>query len=429
MKKLILLTCILLSFSELFANKNDYKPGYVILESGDTLVGRVKTKNWRINPTKVTFIVNSFQADTITYSIKEIKGFSGDDFIFTKRALKIDIQPNELTELTQSNTTAIRGEEPLYKEDTVLLQTLVGGKASLYIYTEASGRVHYYLESDVAELQELLNTMYVTSKIEAGGFEKNFVGYAQEYKTQLLTSLIGCASITFKECDIDFKESELKKLIFKFNACVDPSTALYSKKKEELIIAPYLGAGMAFASMKFKAGSEYYNYLVDADFSNSTSFTANFGVSFILPKYSKKLSIYSELAYNSYHFESQVNQTLGFNSYSFVIDYSQIGLNLGASYNLSKNKVSPYLKAGITMLYSFNYTMEATNETFGTYDFWPDPRQLQWGLNLGAGINFDNLAFEYQFLVATGFSANTGVKNTPLTNSITIKYTFISKNK
>ena len=425
MKKLILLTCIFLSFNELLAIKNDFKPGYVVLASGDTLEGFVETKTWRISPNKVTFTSIAIKNDTITYGLKDIKGFSSNGFIFTKRKVKIDIQPNEITELTQSNTSAARSADaPVFKEDTVLLQVLVGGKANLYLYNEPSGRSHYYLESDVSEIQELLNTMFEKTKIGDGGVSKNYIGYAQEYKMQLLTSLIGCKTITYKECDIDFKESDLKKLILTFNKCVEPNKTIYASVKEEWVVKPYLGAGLAIASMKFKSGAEYYNYLIDADFTKSTSFTANFGLSFIIPKYDKRLSIYSELAYINYRFESQVPQSIGLATYDLVIDYTQIGLNLGMAYNLSKNKVSPYLKAGISMLYSFNYTMEGTSSKFAPYNFWPAPRKFQMGLNFGTGIAFGKFAIEYQLLLATGFSLNLELKNTPVTNSILVKYTF-----
>jgi hypothetical protein len=426
MKKITIVLLILLSYSQLFANKNDFKPGFVVKSSGDTLIGYIKSSNWRINPSKIVFTSTLFNTDTTVYTIKDINGFTCNDFIFVKRKVKIDIQPNELTELTQSNTTAMRAEDaPTFKEDIVLLRVLVRGRASLYSYTEASGRSHYYLETDVSEIQELLNTMFEKSKYEAGGATKHFVGYAQEYKNQLLTSLIGCKSITYKQCDIDYKESELKKLVMKFNQCVEPDKMVYANKKEELSVKPYVGAGIAFASMKFKSGGEYYNYFIDADFTKPTSFTANFGIKFIIPRYSKKLSIYSEFAYNSYHFDSQVNQIIGFTLYSLIIDYAQVGLNLGMSYDLSKNKMSPYLKAGLSMLYTFNYTMEATNIKYGgTYDFWPYPRKLQMGLNFGAGINFGNLAFEYQFLAASGFSSKADLKNTPITNSLLLKYSF-----
>lgn len=424
MRKIFFFICILLSFTELSANNKHFKPGYIILESGDTIQGFIKNSSWRISPTHIIFTSKEINNDTLSYSMKSLKGFSSNDFIFVKKKVKIDQQANDINHLDNYSLL------PPYREDTVFLQVLVRGEASLYIYIESKGRNHYYIESRTSELQELLNTLYIKRITTSTGITKNYVGYSEEYKTQLLITLIGCKTITYKEIDIEFKESELYKLLLKYNECVSPNTKIYSKEIEKWEIKPYVSAGIDIASTHFKTNSSYYYYLINLDFSNSTNFTANIGLQYIIPKYNKKLSLYTDIAYNSYKFESQNDQTIGISTYHYIIDYSQIGVNYGLLYDFSNHQSSLYLRAGISTIFSFAYNMQKIDiDTDYPYDFVLNPRKFQWGLNFGAGINFSSIAIEYQILLATGFSSEPDLKNTPVTNYIMLKYTFNSNHK
>jgi hypothetical protein len=413
MKKLILFVVIILSSSQLFANKNDYKSGYVILESGDTLFGFIENQAWRINPTSVKIIVPAMKNDTITYQMNAIKGFSSNDFIFVKRAVTIDQHIDKLNDIFDY-------EPAPYREDTVLLQVLINGEASLYIYTEASERKHYYIESKAAELQELLNIMYKVTKIDVGGTPNHFVGYSEDYKTQLLTTLVGCKSITYNDVNIEFKESYLYKLVYKYNQCMNTgSTDLYAKEIEKWQVKPYLSAGMDIASTKFKSDENAFTALENSEFSTSINFSASFGFLYVIPKQNKKLNIYTELNYTHYNFELKKPTNSSTPGTISNIKYSQVPFNFGLIYNLGKSKQSAYLRTGVSTIFSFGYNFEGYSASM-----WQYPRKFQFGFNLGAGINFSNLAIEYQFLIASGFSPYNDVKNVPITNYILLKYTF-----
>lgn len=422
MKQFLLIISILAFSSMLFAKNNNYKPGYVILESGDTLVGYIKNKPWRKNPNSVTFTAPSINNDTLTYRLSEIKGFSSDEFIFVKRYVKIDQQINKINDLNDYSRAPFR-------EDTVLLQELVGGQVNLYSYNEPKGRMHYYIDSRSTELEELLNTMYQVEKGTDYGNTKSYVGYAEEYKTQLLKTLIGCKSITYNEIDIEFKESKLYKLILNYNQCVSPNKEIYTHKVEKWKIRPYILVGVTISKLKFKSSTSW-DHLTNAEFKNSITFTGNFGLKYIIPKYHEKFQIYTDFGFNMYNFESNEIEDNFFtieNSYRYTLKYKQVSFNYGLIYKFSVKEFSPYLKAGFSSLFSFSYDANKVNTKTDVAVPYISPRAYQWGVNFGAGFDVSNFCIEYQLQFATGPSSIRNLKITPITNYITLSYAFSSK--
>lgn len=425
MKNILLLILLIVFSGKLFANSNNYKPGYIILESGDTLTGFIKNKSWRKNPTKVIFTSPSIKNDTLTYSIQKIKGFSSNDFIFIKKSVQIDQQGTSLNSVNDFSG-------PKFREDTVLLELLIMGEANFYSYREENGRTHYYIESNASVLQELLNTVFTKVKFSETGSKKSYVGYAEEYKNQLLTSLIGCKSITYNEVDIEFKESKLSKLILTYNECMSPNDAIYSKKVEKWQIRPYIIAGLNVSSLKIKTDNAGWAYLDNADFSNSVTFTANIGLRYVIPKYQGKLQIYTDFGLNYYDFKTEeITSSILFieKSFFYQFKYKQVSFNYGLIYKFSNKETSPYLKTGFSSIYSFNYEAQKVYTDSESTEQILEPRNYQWGYNIGAGIDFSNFCIEYQIQWATGPSTITNLKLTPITNYITVSYAFSSKKK
>ena len=76
MKHIVGLLVVLL-FSLCSLSQKLPRDGWVVLNNGDTLSGKIEEKEWNICPTKITFI----KTDERTYSINELKSFglnSGD---------------------------------------------------------------------------------------------------------------------------------------------------------------------------------------------------------------------------------------------------------------------------------------------------------------------------------------------------------------
>jgi len=407
---LLLLLILFISSIKLLASDKEFTPGYIILENGDTIQGAFKNNLWRINPYKVTFTSHLHNGDTLEYGIKELKGFATSDYRFLKEKIKIDESPNTIDQA---------GVIPIakFREDTVFLEVLIKGNASLFLLKEKNGRDHYFIETPYMDLQELLNIMYA-QRIETNtGIVKNYVAYSNDYKSQLTNALIGCSELNTKDYDIDLNQKDLHSLIIKYNDCIS-TESYYSQAIEKWGVHPYLNAGLNFATTSFVSSNEYYSDLVKLNFTTSVSFTVNFGLHYVIPKYNKRLKIFTDLGFNKYSFIEESSKS-GSTQNEKGIKYSQITVNFGTIYNLSKSINSPFLKIGVSTIFGMN--MEN--------DFLSYSRRHQWGLTLGAGVNFSNLSILYQFQMATGISFYPDMKNKLSSQYIMLGYTFIKNKK
>jgi len=422
MRKILIIACILLLANELIASENSFDTGYVVLESGDTLMGYVETNTWRINPTTVTFTSSTINNDTITYPLSAIKSFFTSNFVFIKRFVKIDQQINDINDLEDYPQSPFR-------EDTVLLELLVGGEANLYSYKEANGRMHYYIESKVAELQELLNTMYKVKSTTGYEYGKSYVGYSKEYKIQLLTSLVGCKAITYNDINIVFKQSALIKLVELYNQCMAPNgSIIYKKNVEKWQSKPYLSVGITIATTKFKSKTSIYYSLENTDFTTSFGFSGSFGILYIAPKHDEKLSLYTELCFSHYKFTTKDYVSISNLSSQLEYKYAQMAVNFGLQYKLSNKLTDVYLRAGISPIFSFLFSSKRINYLGSSSSSWIDFKNFQFGLDLGIGYDFSRVAIEYQFLVSSGISPYLNLKNIPITNYFLVRFLLGNKN-
>ncbi|EDP94996.1 hypothetical protein U8527_08200 [Kordia algicida OT-1] len=163
-------------------------------------------------------------------------------FKFEKHTVQID-----LSEQTLGNLSYARNPE--YKEQTLMLNVLQEGKASLYAYVDEEKKAFYYKkESDT--LTPLVYKIYTN--------EKRSILYNKRYQQQLLTEFT-CETISEKTVvKVDYNAGDLTSFFRKYNECHGGNVVEFRKKKK--------------GTFHLKAKAGMYNSKADADLALATFF-------------------------------------------------------------------------------------------------------------------------------------------------------------
>ena len=266
MKNLLLYFLSLFLVSGISAQKN-FMPGFVVLNSGDTVRGEIDYGSWSSNPEIITFRTGG---QNQTYPVGQLKFFSIDNEVsFVRFHVSYQLSATELADAQESF------DGPVESKD-VWLRLLFGGKYSLYELSIPK-RKYYFIWSDKSGLKELVYRVRLTS---GGVLEKD-----EQYKNLLISFAVeeGSELAVQKKLSRSFYEDDdLLDVIIILNGG-SGSFKETSKQKPRFDIS----AGGSFYSFStsgdlFNDGSGAYA-VYNATFKSSFGFVIGAGLTY-LPK-------------------------------------------------------------------------------------------------------------------------------------------------
>jgi hypothetical protein len=138
--KLIASLFFLIISASVFCQKGLQK-GWVVNNSGDTLIGSIESNEWNRNPTKITFIGNKERK----FEVNDLSAFAmvNENIVYKRYTVTKHLAP------INENVDVTTGES---KTDTeiVWLKILVTGRTSLASYVNNDRRYFYYIIGDSA---------------------------------------------------------------------------------------------------------------------------------------------------------------------------------------------------------------------------------------------------------------------------------------
>ena len=167
-------------FQNSYSQKN-YLPGYVINEMGDTILGYIDYRNWERNPHEVGF-KQKIENESTYYLPTEITEFGVLDEIYVSGIVNAEISPRDTREFQYNS-------DPILKNDTAFLQTLIRGNKSLYFYKDFFGYDNYYIQQD-SSFVLLIHKKYLQNHED-----KIIITENKYYLSQLFEYLNECQSI------------------------------------------------------------------------------------------------------------------------------------------------------------------------------------------------------------------------------------------
>ncbi|MGV3586392.1 MAG: hypothetical protein ACO1OF_05275 [Adhaeribacter sp.] len=316
----IFYSLLLTSFAQ-----TDFRPGYVITNTSDTLTGFINYKGFIANTKECTFKANLNDKST-TFSPSQISAyrFNSDKFYVSNSYLNF------------------KSNSPIF------LEYLLRGRVNLFQYRDDSGD-HFVISKDTLIL-ELDNT---EKRVNVNGTQ--YISNPHLYKGQL-RALMGDHLALFHEIDkTDFNIASLMKIVKKYNDQSQKAISIQFEEKKR----PYkfnFGIHSSYGKPNLYLNDFTYqpnHYGISkANFNTNYSFTVGVLLDIHLLEMNDKLHFLVEPAYSKTSFGSDVTKKSGtYNSYHNTININLTALRLPFSLKYSFNslawKTQPFLRGGV----------------------------------------------------------------------------------
>ena len=279
MKPLIALSFFLCLYSIAIAQKS-LIDGWVELNNGDTLYGKITERDWNVNPSSIDFL----KGNNTTYAVSQLKSFgivSGD--IYKRYTVIKHLLPNRETDLFPEDET---------KQDTVTiwLKMIVQAEKSLGALYQ-SDRAYFYSIDKTDKTTELRCSNGIKNfeddKYRSDPrYKKTVIIENADYKNQL-NLLFSDKIDQFDASTIDYNEGSLGKLFRKMNNVKQSASANSSF---------YLGITAGVSLFKSSIGSTYpANYYQGALLNEATEPFVRVSFNFQKAKKRNRVSFVPEL--------------------------------------------------------------------------------------------------------------------------------------
>ncbi len=330
-KKHLIISFLLLTFNLTGYSQNDWRQGYVIENSADTIYGLIDYRSPKSN-SQYCYFRESEQVETIKYSPAQIKGYRYiNGKYYVSKSIKIKINENERI---------------------VFLEFLINGIANIYYCKDEDEK--YYIEKD-NKIYELKNT---EKQINREG--TNYIREKKEY--------IGLMNYLFREAQIsvDINNTELGhnsliKTAKKYHnkVCTNGECVIYEKKINPTKLDFGLVYGKYNKTLQLME-SLYYN--LDNNLSDYFGLALNIRN---IPGIYERFSLQIELLASEYYLESKQRY--------------QLNVPLLLDYRITSTKFYPKIEFGTSMYFIRNDQIKTQHMTLIAglsfhYEFFKDYR-------------------------------------------------------
>lgn len=363
-----------------------FLPGYIVDLKHDTIHGLIEYEEWTSNPEFIRFKPSNYRTP-VEYDPIDIVAFGVLGKEFNTAIVQKEISPFRDSELEKDSKLNLI-------QDTVFLQTLVGGTKSLHYLKEWDDRVQFYIKEDTTYTL-LLHKIYIeyTQNIRKEYHNMRFVGQLTRYlwdQPELLDEI----------ADTYYSRPDLEALFQNYLKLSGQKTA-YVNKDSNFFGVFGLVAGASVTMLEVET-----DYL-KAGFGPSTNFTGGVSLDLAMNGRFRNWTLYNELLYSSYQAK---NTYPGYFPASWAkFDFKYLKINTMARFQPSFF----FLGAGISNGICIDY--------YGSKD---DYRMWEIGLVLGAGVKFKHLTMELREDIGDGMSPFVGAYTNTKRFQILVGYSF-----
>ncbi|RJE70350.1 hypothetical protein [Reichenbachiella sp. MSK19-1] len=242
MKLSILVTVLLCLFSVAVFGQSDFREGYIVKVSNDTIYGLLDYKSIKASTKKCTFKANQ-KASKETFGSDELLSYR---FIDGKYFVSKTIVLNNV-------------------EDHLFLEYLIDGIVDMYFVNDEFSKDHYFFDNGDGVLMELKN--------DKKELYKDGVTYRQESK-----EYIGLLKYSFKDSpalasqmdDLKLNHQSLIKVASEYHeqVCLTEECIVFEKKRKKE--GPKFGLIVGYNTVSARSKSEYVRFLDGVNFETYT---------------------------------------------------------------------------------------------------------------------------------------------------------------
>jgi hypothetical protein len=391
-KSSFVLTCTFILLSLNLFSQDNYQPGFIVQLSGDTLNGFIDYRNWGNNPDKIEFR-QSTKGPVTVYRPLSIREFGVAGEIYLSAIIETETSPSALNNLDVTPELKII-------TDTAFIMVLIRGNKSLLSFRSNSVKDNFYIEEN-GNYTLLRQKKYLS---KAGN--KTVVVENKKYIGQLRLYLTGCGDMDSRAVKLEYINQSLTRYFNAYYDCIKGDTVFEMKNQERIKLSAGVSGGITSTSI-YLLGTSYYP---DPVFKASTDFTGAIFLDCILGRDRQKWSIYNELNYTSFKFETTYPDYLK-NTLTTKMNFDYIKLVNMLRFSYPVYKVRVFVNAGVSNGIAF----EKDNSVrivpkngqivlIRQERLIKEIRKLDIGFLGGAGIQYKKLSGEIRYENSSGMS-------------------------
>lgn len=371
--------------------QSNFRPGYVLPLTGDTLRGEVNARGARASELSCRFR-STPQAEPTTYLPSQLRGYG----------FAAENQYYRSLDLPTGNVAPKQ----------CFLKVLVDGPACLYLLVDDERREDYYVglpNQPLALLKHGFTKAYESGSVLETG-----------YRNTLAAVLADCPAVQKKLPHLSYQQSQLVDVVATYNAKCTVGLPLRSQPGGTKSRVSFgIMAGVAQQNLTYK-GSPYPSGGITK--STHTGVAVGPVLKFSTSRLRQRFALVASLLYEpeEYVLDGAMANTNGFGPTKFrqTFDLGYLRLPLMLRYTYPRGKVVPIAEAGLSVSYAirakstaeqFNYRGDASPMPFVPGSGGAFFRTAQTGLGVGLGIETHGaggraLALLLRAEIADGFS-------------------------
>jgi len=361
--KILVLIIAFIFFQNIFS-QSDYRKGFIITTSKDTINGLIDFRDGYKNNESCVF-KKDVREDYTTYNPNQILayGFVNDRFYESK------IEPDS------TNT-----------EKRIFFEVLVKGKASLYRL-----RGGLYIDKDDSETYMLSNESVGEIKENGKVYDKK----SNRYIGILKLLLSDCSELSNKIDNLSLTERSLTRIVGKYNSCVGQSSITFKESVNWVRFHYGLVFGMNSSVINFEKEFQIGDHL-SSGFDRVNSIMPGVSIEVLFPRFSERVSFHLNAFYLTAKYVAfNTVETTTPTSYAndVTIELEQIKIPFGIRYTFPERSFTPFFNLGVSYTHhleeSSSWIQEVERDKIIKTFIKPGALELQGsqtGLWIGVGL-------------------------------------------
>ena len=384
--------------------QTNFRPGYVLPLTGDTLRGEVDYRDGRLNAQRCRFRSGP-RGTVVTYAPAQLRGYG---FPSSGEYYRPQIVP--------------AGDSLLPAGSSHFMEVLTDGPAQLYYLRSEQGYERFFVVSPNLPLT-LLGHGVRTAEHEGRQFQEELTPFRQT----LAHALAGCAVAQSKLPNLQYSEGALRRVVTLYNNCQQTSRPMPLRHDGHVLVARVgILVGGHKSQLRFKNGAQFTTPQLPA----YAGVIGGISLGLSAPRATRNVSLqlavlYEQQRYNLEYIEPY-RGGIQYEQHSRIhVDLSYLRVPVLLRYTYPHGKVRPLVEAGLSSGYAFK-----TDNTYQTTDYrgqYNDPRalapdenirRLEFGFSGGAGLMTTVLGGRNISLLARAETGNGFINSGDLSASI-----------
>jgi hypothetical protein len=188
----------------------DFLPGSIVTNNGDTINCLIKSAKWDINPNR---IVTKTGDKSKKYWPTEIASFHVNNRTYVSARVRLDVSNH------MDGTLDLTDSRPKFANDSIFAEQIFTGNKSLYRYKSPSYKLHFLISVQPGRLEPLIYKRFLVWVDVVAGKTFKQVAYNEEYKNQLELFFADCVEFKDKIKITGYDAGQLTSLFGLYHRC------------------------------------------------------------------------------------------------------------------------------------------------------------------------------------------------------------------